>query len=86
MAEFSKECMQNQALDSNEILVIKWANEDPNPKVVEIQEKEERRLLVRAMERKKEEHDRAEKRKVIKEKRDQALQSMMKNYQHHKDH
>lgn len=83
MAEFAKECMQNQALDSNEILVIKWANEDPNPKVVEVQEKEERRLLVRAMERKKEEKDRVDRRKVIKEKRDQALQSMMKNYKHH---
>lgn len=83
MAEFAKECMQNQALDSNEILVIKWANEDPNPKVVEVQEKEERRLLVRAMERKKEEKDRVDRRKVIKEKRDHALQSMMKNYKHH---
>lgn len=54
MAEFAKECMQNQALDANEIIMIKWANEDPNPKVVEIQEKEERRMLVKAMERKKE--------------------------------
>ena len=44
--------MQNQNLDSNEILVIKWANEDPNPKVVEIQEKEERRTLIKAIEKK----------------------------------
>jgi hypothetical protein len=31
MAEFAKEAMQNQALDKNEIITIKWANEDPNP-------------------------------------------------------
>jgi hypothetical protein len=30
--------MTNQALDSNEILTIKWANEDPNPRVNEIEE------------------------------------------------
>lgn len=85
MAEFAKECMQNQALDSNEILLIKWANEDPNPKVVDIQEKEERRMLVRAMERKKEEKDKAERRKFIKDKRDAALKTMMKKFQEHKD-
>ena len=33
MAEFAKEAMTNQALDGNEILTIKWANDDPNPRV-----------------------------------------------------
>lgn len=31
MAEFAKEAMSNQPLDNNEILTIKWANDDPNP-------------------------------------------------------
>ena len=30
-AEFAKEAMQNQALDSNEILNVRWATDDPNP-------------------------------------------------------
>lgn len=30
-AQFIKEAMQNQLLDGNEILNIRWANEDPNP-------------------------------------------------------
>mmetsp|Transcript_9489 Transcript_9489/g.11481 ORF Transcript_9489/g.11481 Transcript_9489/m.11481 type:complete len:128 (-) Transcript_9489:87-470(-) len=33
--------MQNQSLDGNEILNIRWANEDPNP---EAQRQEKRRL------------------------------------------
>lgn len=45
--------MQNQNLDGNEILVIKWANEDPNPKNQEIQTKDERRMMIKAIERKK---------------------------------
>ncbi|KAF9353331.1 Pre-mRNA-splicing factor [Mortierella sp. NVP85] len=32
-AEFAKEAMANQSLDHNEILNIRWATEDPNPKV-----------------------------------------------------
>jgi len=28
--------MTNQALDGNEILTIKWANVDPNPRVAEV--------------------------------------------------
>lgn len=40
-AQFSKEAMQNQSLDGNEVLNIRWANEDPNP---EAQKKEKRRL------------------------------------------
>ena len=33
MAEFAKEAMTNQALDATEIITIRWANEDPNPRV-----------------------------------------------------
>lgn len=29
-AEFAKEAMFGQALDHNEILLVKWANDDPN--------------------------------------------------------
>lgn len=52
MAEFAKEAMTNQALDSTEIIVIKWANEDPNPRVNENVEKEERSMLLKSMDRK----------------------------------
>jgi hypothetical protein len=34
MAEFAKEAMMNRALDANEIITIKWANEDPDTKVI----------------------------------------------------
>lgn len=30
-AQFAKEAMQNQSLDDNEILIVRWANEDPDP-------------------------------------------------------
>lgn len=30
-AQFAKEAMQNQSLDDDEILLVRWANEDPNP-------------------------------------------------------
>jgi len=40
MAEFAKEAMTNQALDSSEMLTIKWANDDPNPRVSEVEENE----------------------------------------------
>lgn len=33
-AEFAKEAMQNQALDNNEILNVRWATDDPNPWVL----------------------------------------------------
>jgi hypothetical protein len=36
MTEYAKEAMTNQALDSNEVITIRWANEDPNPRVGEI--------------------------------------------------
>lgn len=34
-AEFAKEAMSNQPLDNNEIITIKWANDDPNPQANE---------------------------------------------------
>lgn len=52
MTEFAKESMTNQALDSNEILTIKWANNDPNPRVAEVEEGEERKLLLSALDKK----------------------------------
>jgi len=36
MAEFAKETMTNQTLDGNEMLTVKWANDDPNPRVAEV--------------------------------------------------
>lgn len=40
-AQFAKEAMQNQSICENDVLNIKWANEDPNP---EAQKQEKRRL------------------------------------------
>ncbi|KAK6456898.1 uncharacterized protein RJT20DRAFT_154457 [Scheffersomyces xylosifermentans] len=40
-AQFAKEAMQNQSLEGNEVLNIRWANEDPNPQA---QRQEKRRL------------------------------------------
>jgi hypothetical protein len=40
-AQFCKEAMQNQSLDGNEVLYIRWASEDPNPNA----QKEEKRRL-----------------------------------------
>ncbi|PKC07622.1 hypothetical protein RhiirA5_249771, partial [Rhizophagus irregularis] len=31
-AEFAKEAMSNQSLDNNEVLNVRWATDDPNPK------------------------------------------------------
>jgi len=44
--------MTNQALDNNEIVTIKWANSDPNPRVAEVEEAEERNLLLSALDKK----------------------------------
>ena len=33
MAEYAKQAMTNQALDSNQVISIRWANDDPNPRV-----------------------------------------------------
>jgi len=72
--------MSNQALDSNEIVTIRWANDDPNPRVNEVVEKEERSLLLGAMSKKKKEKEREEKRKNLKQKREKVVASMMKNF------
>lgn len=58
--------MTNQALDSNEMLTIKWANDDPNPRVAEVEENEERKLLLSALDKKKREKERDHKRKNLK--------------------
>ncbi|KND01076.1 uncharacterized protein SPPG_04167 [Spizellomyces punctatus DAOM BR117] len=42
-AEFAREAMYGQSLDSNEILNVRWATEDPNPRV-----KEEKKRKVEA--------------------------------------
>ncbi|CAG8445696.1 1902_t:CDS:2 [Ambispora gerdemannii] len=34
-AEFAKEAMSNQSLDNNEVLNVRWATDDPNPKAKE---------------------------------------------------
>lgn len=69
MAEFAKEAMSNQSLDSNEILTIRWANEDPNPRVAELEEKDERRMLLGALDKKRKEKEKEDKRKNLKQKR-----------------
>eukprot|EP01117_Protostelium_nocturnum_P011587 TRINITY_DN4203_c0_g1_i4.p1 TRINITY_DN4203_c0_g1~~TRINITY_DN4203_c0_g1_i4.p1 ORF type:complete len:389 (-),score=120.00 TRINITY_DN4203_c0_g1_i4:10-1176(-) len=46
-AEFAKEAMIDQSLNDDEVLVIKWAHEDPNPAA---QNKEEMRNLLQAAE------------------------------------
>ena len=35
MAEYAKQSMTNQSLDSNQIITIRWANQDPNPRVAQ---------------------------------------------------
>ncbi|KCV71888.1 hypothetical protein H696_01297 [Fonticula alba] len=51
-AEFAKEAMHHQSLDDNEVLNIRWANEDPNPRVRQaLAEMSERQLLAAVLER-----------------------------------
>lgn len=66
MAEFAKEAMTNQTLDGNEMLTIKWANDDPNPRVAEVEENEERKMLLGSMDKKRRMKERDEKRKGLK--------------------
>jgi hypothetical protein len=80
MAEFAKEAMTNQTLDANEMLTIKWANEDPNPRVTEVEENEERKLLLAALDKKRKDKDKDGKRKNLKEQRQKVVNSMMKNF------
>lgn len=72
--------MSNQSLDSNEILTIRWANEDPNPRVAEVEEKDERRMLLGALDKKRKEKEREDKRKNLKMKKEKVMASMMKNF------
>ncbi len=55
-AEFGKEALTDQSLDGDEVLAIKWANEDPNPiaraKELEIQQiKAAQKLVQKRVER-----------------------------------
>lgn len=67
------------------MLTIKWANDDPNPRVVEVEENEERKLLLSSMDKKRRLKDRDEKRKNLKDKRHKVIQSMMKNFKPEND-
>jgi len=39
-AEFAKEAMQDQSLDGDEVMGMRWSNEDPNPQAKEKEEEE----------------------------------------------
>lgn len=60
--------MTNQALDNNEVVTIRWANEDPNPRVAEVEEKEERRMLFGALDKKESKNKEKIKGKISKKK------------------
>lgn len=47
--EFAKEAMQNQSLDDNEILNIRWATQDPNPWIMKRKHKENQKMAVGAV-------------------------------------
>jgi hypothetical protein len=49
-AEFAKEAMQNQALDTDEVLSIKWSTDDPNPMNQERDLLEKRKKLKKTIE------------------------------------
>ena len=48
-AEFAREAMYQQALDKKEVLLIRWAREDPNPMAKEAIERADRDALVAIM-------------------------------------
>ncbi|KAJ3264162.1 Pre-mRNA-splicing factor [Chytriomyces hyalinus] len=48
-AEFAKEAMHCQSLDNNEILNVRWATEDPNPKAALINKKKAEEKVVDAL-------------------------------------
>ena len=48
-AEFAREAMQNQSLDSGEILNVRWATDDPNPWVQKRKEEKSREQLANAI-------------------------------------
>ena len=62
------------------MLTIKWANQDPNPRVAEVEENEERNLLLGSLDKKRKMKERDEKRKSLKEKLEKIINSMMKNH------
>ena len=53
MAEFAKEAMNSQPLDNNEIITIKWANDDPNPQATERVTAENEKAIENTISRKK---------------------------------
>ncbi|KAJ3124899.1 Pre-mRNA-splicing factor [Nowakowskiella sp. JEL0407] len=51
-AEFAKEAMYGQSLDKNEVLNVRWATEDPNPRVIEeIKQRNQEMALQRIVEK-----------------------------------
>ncbi|ORX97914.1 hypothetical protein K493DRAFT_258492 [Basidiobolus meristosporus CBS 931.73] len=48
-AEFAREAMMNQSLDNNELLNVRWATEDPNPRVQEQKQLRAEEQLLEAM-------------------------------------
>ena len=52
-AEFAKEAMMNRSLDSNEIITIKWANDDPNPKAAERTAHDQEKIMIDTIKKKK---------------------------------
>lgn len=51
-AEFAKEAMIDQSLDNNEILSLRWANEDSNPKNRQMEEMRKRAQIAKVVEAK----------------------------------
>jgi len=56
-AEFAKEAMTDQSLDSDEVLGIRWANEDPNPQEKEKEDAKSHQELAETIAKKKEAED-----------------------------
>ncbi|KAH6565954.1 hypothetical protein BASA60_009705 [Batrachochytrium salamandrivorans] len=48
-AEFAKEAMNAQALDSGEILNVRWATDDPNPKVISQNKRKAENMVEKAI-------------------------------------
>ncbi|KAJ3415609.1 Pre-mRNA-splicing factor [Chytridiales sp. JEL 0842] len=48
-AEFAKEAMLCQSLDANEIMNVRWATEDPNPKAAALKKRKAEEVLVDAL-------------------------------------
>ncbi|KAI9226541.1 MAG: pre-mRNA-splicing factor cwc2 [Piptocephalis tieghemiana] len=49
-AEFAKEAMSNQALDEQEIINVRWATEDPNPRAKADQQRRQEEMARQAIE------------------------------------